>query len=1532
VAAGNDRNVNLVISARNEADRAIQQVSNALNSLFSNQEKVAGSATGMASTLAAVDKAFATISSAADKGAAAFERQQATLARTKDDYQALVAQANNAAVALENLKTKQAQIGPQIGGPAQLATQVKLVEQEYGRLVTQASKLSNAIARQENQSVSARSALQQLGSTAIAAEESQGRLRAEIELQTLAIEEQAAAAKELTDIQRKINQATGVDKQSAGRAADVAELLAAADARYREAEGARVVNVQLAERARLEQALERFTGLGRLKATDAGASFSALDEQARAEAAAASAAETEAAAARKAADAARERATAERTLISNLAERAQLERALEQHTGLGRLKATDAGATFSALEEQARAEAAAADAADVEAATAKKAAGATRDRADAERVLIAQLAERAQIERALEQNTGLGRAKATDAGATFSALDEQARAAEAAALAEGELDAAVAKLRTDMNPLVEIQERHNRALAEARALQAAGKISADELTKAEAHLAAEAARAAQQLENQGKSGKLSAFGLKPYELQNLGYQVNDVVTQIASGTSISQTFAQQGGQILQLFPKVGAAIIAAFTNPAFLGAAVVFGAIALGAKHAADEAEHLREIQSGLAGTENGALYDASKLNESVDALRLYGVAADDAVAGIKTLAGQLGVSQTQIEAFIKTSKDFSDTTGTKMAEAVKQVGKAFTGSFESIVELDRATNTYTASELELIQSLFAHGRADEARAQAFKIFSDRQDEAAAKARGPWGEAARSLGQAWQSLMQWLGDTIAVKFTIAVLDALANAVKRVGDVISSALGTTTADRVKGLRTEIQTLKDSIKELESDNGRLAKNPHAKYLVDLNDRSLAEARQQLAEAEKKLADAQQTPAAGAGTGPIKESDADFKAATLLKGQRDKEHELQDLRERGQKSVDQLRVRNEQFMSAAEQRRRVALAGELAALKEMGDVRLQQQARADAQDNERKKIQSEQDAFVKAQQSPQIQARQFIIGREGYRSSAYLDSDNRYRVGFGSSTTTGADGSVGTVSKGTTVNLEGAIRDLDRRIGEFQSAIKTNIGADRFNSFSPQQQAAVTSIAYNYGHLPERIVEALRHGTAAEIATAIRGLGGDRAGNLGAGANRGRRNLEASTFEQANVALGANTQKQAEDLAADQNAFNDQIDRGNAALKQRTDELTRQAGLQGEALLLAQAQAAADEAERRLRDSFEKTNDERLKARKEALKLSEAEVAATRAAASAAVLTPQASTRAQLDDLQRKVTDRTAERDSVRALADEMKSIGDTTGAEKLTDSLGGINEQLIKAIENLQAFYDGLTDVKKADLHLTAEQMEAITDQLKKAKLASQEWGDIMVGSVALGGREVANVFASTVTSAFDKFAKSVASGANVFKAAKHAFLDFAASFLREIAQMIIKQLALAAASAILKSFGVSVPVPTHHGGGVAGGAPTSTKSVSPALFLGAMRYHEGGVAGLAPGEVPAILKEGERIRTVEQEASLQRELAAGRNRGGGSSGSATVINVFDPADALERALRSPTGEKVLINHVRENQGAFKAALG
>lgn len=172
------------------------------------------------------------------------------------------------------------------------------------------------------------------------------------------------------------------------------------------------------------------------------------------------------------------------------------------------------------------------------------------------------------------------------------------------------------------------------------------------------------------------------------------------------------------------------------------------------------------------------------------------------------------------------------------------------------------------------------------------------------------------------------------------------------------------------------------------------------------------------------------------------------------------------------------------------------------------------------------------------------------EGYRSKPYWDV-NAYRAGFGSDTVTLADGSVQKVVQGMTVSLADANRDLVRRVGEFQQGVIADIGSERFDSFTVEQQAALTSIAYNYGSLPDRIVEAVRSGTAADIGNAIGGLAGDNGG-----INADRRRKEASAFGGGDAAFSAfEAQQKAEKDAAKETAD---------ALKEQVRERERQLNL--------------------------------------------------------------------------------------------------------------------------------------------------------------------------------------------------------------------------------------------------------------------------------------------------------------------------------------------------------------------------------
>ena len=99
-----------------------------------------------------------------------------------------------------------------------------------------------------------------------------------------------------------------------------------------------------------------------------------------------------------------------------------------------------------------------------------------------------------------------------------------------------------------------------------------------------------------------------------------------------------------------------------------------------------------------------------------------------------------------------------------------------------------------------------------------------------------------------------------------------------------------------------------------------------------------------------------------------------------------------------------------------------------------------------------------------------------------------------------------------------------------------------------------------------------------------------------------------------------------------------------------------------------------------------------------------------------------------------------------------------------------------------------------------------------------------------------------------------------------------------------------------------------------------------------MFAGAIRYHSGGIAGLRPGEVPAILKEGENVQTANDPFhpnNLAGTLAAGGGKSGGG-GNTKIVNAIDSASFLAAALQSEVGERVLLNWLRANSDAVNSA--
>lgn len=532
------------------------------------------------------------------------------------------------------------------------------------------------------------------------------------------------------------------------------------------------------------------------------------------------------------------------------------------------------------------------------------------------------------------------------------------------------------------------------------------------------------------------------------------------------------------------------------------------------------------------------------------------------------------------------------------------------------------------------------------------------------------------------------------------------------------------------------------------------------------------------------------------------------------------------------------------------------------------------------------------------------------EGFRADPYWDV-NAFRVGYGSDTVTLSDGTIRRVTEGMRVSVADANRDLARRIGEFQDTIKSEIGADRFAAFSPEQQAALTSIAYNYGNLSRTgELQAFKTGTVDEIVEAIR-----RLASQDGGVNAGRRNQEADIFAGGGTSYRLGQQEYEAEAAAAEKAK----ERAEATQKRLADiqfEIEQQKLVNDGKAKQAAIEAAIVEAKR---ENPEISEAELQKIREQTAALweqknlgEELRLQKEQAAAAEERVNQLYQLRQQLLEQQKMYQEQ-----------------GDTAAAQELTARLSEVNVQLQEAIQNAivmwQAIGGAEADAAIAKLQTTSMSIRNVG--------TSVNWLGLNMQQV----QTLAQSFASGMAGVFDKFAMAIANGEDAVDALKDAFLQFAADFLRQIAQMIIQQAILNMLQSMFPGMGfgggggggmgIMGAILRHQGGLVGKGVGGQVRAVNPGIFSNAMRYHTGGIAGLKPNEVPAILERNEEVLTTDDPRH--------QFNGGGAApaaGDTKIINAFDTASFLEAALNTRVGEKAILNFVQANGAAVKAAIG
>lgn len=292
------------------------------------------------------------------------------------------------------------------------------------------------------------------------------------------------------------------------------------------------------------------------------------------------------------------------------------------------------------------------------------------------------------------------------------------------------------------------------------------------------------------------------------------------------------------------------------------------------------------------------------------------------------------------------------------------------------------------------------------------------------------------------------------------------------------------------------------------------------------------------------------------------------------------------------------------------------------------------------------------------------------------------------------------------------------------------------------------------------------------------------------------------------------------------------------------------------------------------------------------------------------------------------EKRINDLLALRKEIQEQIEFNQGQGNVGVVQQLGIQLEDVNRRLREAIDNALSFWEAMGG-EKAELAI--------------ARLNNIKASLIQTNTITLDTKKLTQDFASGLSNAFLKMGDAIGawisgakSGKEAIRDIRDAFLQFAADFLRQIAQMIMQQIIFNMVSGWLGGGGIlggtlgtstagfkpSVAFKFHDGGIVGfGGAPSLAL---PEWFGNAMRYHTGGIAGLRPNEIPAILERGEEV--------LTRDDPRHSANGGQAQANVKVVNAFDAPGFLNAALNTRDGEQVIMNFVRANSGAIRTAIG
>lgn len=293
---------------------------------------------------------------------------------------------------------------------------------------------------------------------------------------------------------------------------------------------------------------------------------------------------------------------------------------------------------------------------------------------------------------------------------------------------------------------------------------------------------------ARQTAQAGAATKLSAM-----QAQQLGFQLNDLFVQIASGGNPLTALIQQGSQLNGTFGSTGAtlrAIGTVFTATRVIVGGLALAGVGLAAAFASGEQQSVN-LRRAVVLTGNAAGVTEGQFNAMAESIAkstntTIG-SARETLQGLIASGRFSGEALKQAAAGVQT---LSKATGQASDEIVRDFIRAADGPSRFAEQTNRSLNFLTAEQLRYIRTLEDQGRTQEALAVTFEALNKRTAEAAAN--------VGTLERAWNGVKNAVS---------GALDAL----------LAIGRTKTVEDRLRDLRVQLELLNEAQSPEEAAGG-------------------------------------------------------------------------------------------------------------------------------------------------------------------------------------------------------------------------------------------------------------------------------------------------------------------------------------------------------------------------------------------------------------------------------------------------------------------------------------------------------------------------------------------------------------------------------------------------------------------------------------------------------------------------------------------------------------------------------------------